>query len=135
MDPRGLPFKQRILNYILGLRANQRDPLIAKINEVCLKTVVANTSPGRAGSLEAFIDVKTLDMNQSAKSRAASMDHAGAKRRLMSASRGGNTSKPGEAHGIALPSIGNVAARETAIRSGVAQPTIVLPHSEPLTEG
>lgn len=87
MDPRGSPFKQRIVNFILGLRANQRDPLIGKINEVCLKTIVANTSPGRAGSLGAYIDVDKLDLNISSKTRAASMDHMGAKRRLMSATR------------------------------------------------
>lgn len=82
MDPRGLPFKQRIVNYILGLRSQQRDPLVVKINAVCLKQIVANTSPGRAGSLEAYIDVDELDLGVAAKSRAASMDHVGAKRRL-----------------------------------------------------
>lgn len=87
MDPRGSPFKQRIVNFILGLRANQREPLIGKINEVCLKTIVANTSPGRASQLEAFIRVEEMDMNISSKARAASMDHVGAKRRLMSATR------------------------------------------------
>lgn len=36
IDPRGDPFKQRIVNFILGLRPSLRDPLVAKINEVCL---------------------------------------------------------------------------------------------------
>jgi hypothetical protein len=35
IDPRGGPFKQRIINYILALRPSLRDPLVAKINEVC----------------------------------------------------------------------------------------------------
>lgn len=82
MDPRGAPFKQRIVNFILGLRSNQRDPLVVKINEVCLKTIVANTSPGRAGSIEAFVDVSDLDLKLATNSRAASMDHVTAKRRL-----------------------------------------------------
>ena len=87
MDPRGAPFKQRIVNYILGLRQSQRDPLVKKINEVCLKHIVANTSPGRANSLEAYIDVSELELSVATKSRAASMDHVGAKRRLQSATR------------------------------------------------
>jgi hypothetical protein len=32
VDPRGHPFKQRIINFVLGLRSGQRDPLIKKIN-------------------------------------------------------------------------------------------------------
>lgn len=35
IDPRGGPFKQRIINFILALRPSLRDPLVAKINEVC----------------------------------------------------------------------------------------------------
>ena len=35
IDPRGQPFKQRIINFILGLRPSLRDPLVTKINEVC----------------------------------------------------------------------------------------------------
>jgi len=35
IDPRGAPFKQRIINFILALRPSLRDPLVAKINEVC----------------------------------------------------------------------------------------------------
>ncbi len=57
MDPRGAPFKTRIINYILGLRPSQRDPLVLKINESCLKTGVADTSPGRASQMEAYINV------------------------------------------------------------------------------
>ncbi len=35
IDPRGIPFKQRIINFILGLRPSLRDPLVKKINEIC----------------------------------------------------------------------------------------------------
>lgn len=35
IDPRGVPFKKRITNMILGLRSSIRDPLVKKINEVC----------------------------------------------------------------------------------------------------
>jgi predicted ribonuclease YlaK len=35
IDPRGQPFKQRIINFILALRPSLRDPLVTKINEVC----------------------------------------------------------------------------------------------------
>jgi len=35
IDPRGQPFKLRIINFILGLRPSLRDPLVTKINEVC----------------------------------------------------------------------------------------------------
>lgn len=38
LDQRGLPFKQRIINMILQLRASLRDPLVTKINEVCSLT-------------------------------------------------------------------------------------------------
>ena len=136
-DPRGLPFKQRIINYILGLRPNQRDPLVVKINEVCLKAVVAGTSPGRAGDLEAYINTSELELNVATKHRAASMDHVGAKRRLMSASRGGRQAGapagPTAAASGALPSIGNV-QQPAKPGTGYASPTIVLPHSEPLSE-
>jgi len=56
--------------------------LVVKINEICLKNIVANTSPGRAGTLEPYINVNELDLNISSKTRAASMDHMTAKRRL-----------------------------------------------------
>ena len=35
IDPRGEPFKQRIINYIRGLRPSLRDLLVKKINDVC----------------------------------------------------------------------------------------------------
>lgn len=83
MDPRGTAFKQRIVNFILGMRVNQRDPLIVKINEVCRKTIVENSSPGRAAFMEQYIDVNELDLNIGSNKRAASMDHMGAKRRIV----------------------------------------------------
>jgi hypothetical protein len=69
----------------MGLRPGQRDPLVKKINDVCLKAIVANTSPGRANNLEAYIDVSEMELNVATKTRAASMDHVGAKRRMQSA--------------------------------------------------
>jgi hypothetical protein len=39
--------------------------------------------------MEAYIDVSELDLQVATKSRAASMDFAGARKRLQSASRGG----------------------------------------------
>ena len=88
MDPRGNPFKSRIVSFILGLRPGQWDPLIEKINEVCRKHFVANTSPGRAGDLRPFINLEELDLPVS-KNRAASMDHVAARKRLQSANRYG----------------------------------------------
>lgn len=83
----------------MGLRSQQRDPLVIKINSICLKQIVANTSPGRAGTLEAYINVNEIDLlNLAGKNRAASMDHVAAKRRLQSESRG---SKRDEALGEA----------------------------------
>jgi len=97
-----------------------------------LKHTVANSSPGRAATLSAYIDVDGLELDVGPKVRAASMDHIGAKRRLMSANR---NAKPlaMPSIGSALPQIGNV-NKENAVRSGVAQPTIVLTFSEPLSE-
>ena len=80
--------------------------MIVKINDVCRKDIVNNTSPGRAGNLEVYIEVNELDMGIAAsKGRAASMDHVNAKRRLGSATR------PGGKGGAesALPSIGSKA--------------------------
>ena len=144
MDPRGIPFKQRILNYILGLRSQQREPLVVKINEACLKEIVANSSPGRAGQLEAYINVNEMDLNMaSSKVRPASMDHMNAKRRMRAGSSKSKRGDDGKVvmGGIAnsnstamLPSIGN-AAKPPGGGGGMGPtPTIVLPHSEPLTK-
>lgn len=81
VDPRGHPFKQRIINYVLGLRSGQRDPLIKKINEVCKKATQNSVD---------FVDVSELDIAVAGKSRAASMDHV--KRRPSSAFRGAKAS-------------------------------------------
>jgi hypothetical protein len=69
-----------------------------KINEVCLKSTVASSSPGRAANLGSFISIDELDIPLS-KHRAVSMDHAGAKKRLQSANRTGRQA--------ALPQIGS----------------------------
>lgn len=83
------------MNFILALRSSQRDPLVLKINEVCLKETVKNTSPSRAGHLEQFINVDELELTMAvgAKGRAVSMDHAGAKRRLQSGRPGSKAGK------------------------------------------
>ena len=47
IDPRGQPFKQRIINFILGLRPSLRDPLVTKINEVCAQESVGPETVGR----------------------------------------------------------------------------------------
>lgn len=57
MDPRGLPFKQRIVNYILGLRASQRDSLVQKINECCKKAMSSSQGAQNEASIPAFINV------------------------------------------------------------------------------
>jgi hypothetical protein len=58
MDPRGLPFKQRILSFILALRPSQRDPLVTKINEVCLK----NRAKSYGEPEEQYINLAELDI-------------------------------------------------------------------------
>jgi hypothetical protein len=113
-----------------------------KINEICLKDIVKNTSPGRASTMEAYINVDELEMGVAVgKGRAASMDHAGAKRRLQS-----STGRPGSKAGR-KPSDGGVNTGSSAMlpsiggggggipkSSAYPQPVIVLPHSEPLNE-
>lgn len=54
IDPRGAPFKKRIINMILGLRSSIRDPLVKKINEVCKEADPKQT--------ESFIDESELDL-------------------------------------------------------------------------
>lgn len=49
IDPRGQPFKQRIINFILGLRPSLRDPLVNKINEVCAQEQSGNTEAQEEG--------------------------------------------------------------------------------------
>ena len=56
--------------------------MITKINEICLKNIVANTSPSRANTMESYIDVGELDLQVATSKRAASMDMAGARKRL-----------------------------------------------------
>mmetsp|Transcript_37599 Transcript_37599/g.57615 ORF Transcript_37599/g.57615 Transcript_37599/m.57615 type:complete len:224 (+) Transcript_37599:1407-2078(+) len=134
IDPRGQPFKQRIVNFILGLRANQRDPLILKINDVCRQAIVKDTSPGRANDLEPFINTDELDLNIPGKSRAASMDQIGAKRRMMSASKRTGSRGQNESSTAVLPTISVAQQAGPGGHQSRMQPTIVLPHAEPMSE-
>ena len=52
LDQRGMPFKQRIINMILQLRASLRDSLVTKINEVVCSI-----------SGQQYIDVTELELN------------------------------------------------------------------------
>ena len=76
IDPRGQPFKQRIINYILGLRPSLRDPLVVKINDVCAQEQIGQAEgqdePKTTG--EPFINVGEMELNLATKGRAASMD-------------------------------------------------------------
>eukprot|EP00347_Sterkiella_histriomuscorum_P001332 403372439 len=118
IDPRGQPFKQRIINFILGLRASLRDPLVKKINEVC-------TSEDNQGS---YIDVNELELNMATKTRSVSMDHHNKRRQAQNDGNQKANNLPeigfGQS-GNTLPSVGG---------GGGIQPTIVLPHSEPLSD-
>jgi hypothetical protein len=71
IDSRGGPFKQRIVNMIIMLRASIRDPLIQKINEACL-------SCADSDQVGAYIDPNELELSLATKSsaakRAVSMD-------------------------------------------------------------
>ena len=72
IDPRGQPFKQRILSFILGLRQSLRAPLVTKINQVC-----AEESTGQEDSktpAEPYINVNEMELNLATKGRAASLD-------------------------------------------------------------
>jgi len=92
LDPRGQPFKQRIINLILMLRSSIRDPLIAKINEICTE----------------YIDVNELELNLATKSsnkRAVSID--------VNKNRGNSKT----AYDNMLPQIGAVGARNN--REGI----------------
>ena len=88
IDPRGLPFKQRIINFILGLRHSLRDPLVKKINEVCMQEskqkVVGEddeapndgTEEGQLVNNEPFINIEQLELGVATKNvRAASLDN------------------------------------------------------------
>ncbi len=65
IDPRGAPFKQRIVNFILGLRNSIRDPLVKKINEVCLQ---------EGDKTEQFINESEMELNIATNHRTASLD-------------------------------------------------------------
>ena len=69
IDQRGAPFKQRIVNFILGLRPSLRDPIVKKINEVCLKS--AHDS---GAEHEPFINESEMELSIATKYRAVSLD-------------------------------------------------------------
>ena len=71
IDPRGSPFKKRIISMIMGLGSSIRDPLVKKINEVCRQ---ANP---KWKEDEQFIDEAELELAQATKARAASYDVRG----------------------------------------------------------
>ena len=81
-------------------------------------------------------------MGVGGKGRAASMDHAGAKRRLQSGRPGSKAGRKPSDGGVnigsnaMLPQIGGGGGGAGGIPKGTAypKPVIVLPHSEPLTE-
>jgi len=72
IDPKGAPFKQRIINFILGLRPSLRDPLVTKINEVC--ELEDKDESRNATDAKPFINVHEMELNLATKHRAASMD-------------------------------------------------------------
>ena len=135
IDPRGQPFKQRIINFILGLRPSLRDPLVNKINEVCAQETKGEEE--KVQRIEPFINISEMELNIATKNhRAASMD---VRRGREQARVSQNHGKPSAGD---LPQIGGGAATAGAtVLPGLVDqanpgqtPTIVLPHSEPLTE-
>ena len=94
IDPKGAPFKQRIINFVLGLRQSQTKPLVAKINEVCQQEDEAMSNSQKEakngptpaekrkrarngeGSQTLYIDLNLLgiDLGMGGGNRAASLD-------------------------------------------------------------
>lgn len=144
LDPRGQPFKLRIINMILQLRASVRDPLVAKINEVCSVYLPEGQS--------SYIDVNELELNLATKSsnkRAASMDVRQARNgggngssERPSSKNGSDSKLPdiGGAGGLSRPR-GSVDVNQTgmlpSLNKGASlslNQASTLPHSEPLSE-
>jgi len=69
LDPRGESFKPRIVNFILGLRASLRGPLITKINEVCR---LEQAEQEEGGQIKTYIDVNEFELNLATNKRSAS---------------------------------------------------------------
>ena len=139
IDPRGAPFKQRIINFILGLRPSLRDPLVTKINEVCLQQ--ANEGSGDSPvklfptKNQPYINTSELELSVATNHRSASLGGVragGARAQAVRQSQ----NKENQGSSGALPSIGGLPKVEQEQPSGLQtnQATIVLPHSEPLTE-
>ncbi len=107
IDQRGAPFKQIIVNFILGLRNSIRDPLVKKINEICLQ---------EGDKTKQFINESEMELSIATKH--ASLD-------------GRRVKQPNQA---AFPSIGTLPGITGDAPSVGNRPNIVLPHSEPLSE-
>ena len=74
IDPRGQPFKQRIINFILGLRPSLRDPLVTKINEVCSQESRTDEEQ-KEKAPEPYINVGEMELTIATKNhRASSLD-------------------------------------------------------------
>jgi hypothetical protein len=107
-DPNGSSFKQKIVNYILGLKPSMRNPLIKKINSVCKSTYI--------NAEELGVDI-AMRSNKRNLSRSKSKDRSG---ELSSFKR--STSVPRSN----LPEI--IAAGSDR------NPIIVLPYYEPIKD-
>ena len=96
IDPRGKPFKQRVINFILGLRSSLRDPLVTKINEVCAQEQIGGAEGVDDGKKagEPFINVNEMELKIATKGRAASMDVRRGRENARQAARGGKENLP-----------------------------------------
>ena len=106
-DPNGSAFKQKIVNYILGIKPSLRDPLITKVNQVC-KSIYVNAE-------QLGIDLAVRSNNRM--SRSKSKDRAGD---LSSFKRSASMPKSN------LPEISSNKVE--------TNPIIVLPYYEPMKD-
>lgn len=106
-DPNGSSFKQKIINYILGLKPSLRNPLIKKINSVCKST---------------FIDAEQLGVDIAMRSN---------QRNSRSKSKGKNGELSSFQRSSSMPR-----SNLPEINSNVNEnnPIIVLPYYEPMKE-
>ena len=71
----------------MGLRANQRETLVTKINESCTKAMKQSRGLGDDALVTPYLNASEMELIVATKGRSSSVDHVGAKRRLQSASR------------------------------------------------
>jgi hypothetical protein len=114
IDPRGAPFKQRIINFILGLRPSLRDPLVTKINEVCLQQSQEGSGDSPVKLFPAknqpYINTSELELSVATNHRSASLGvRAGGNARAQAMRQSQNKENQG-----ALPSIGGLPKVEAA---------------------